>query len=147
MRTLCVGMLVVGLVGLPAGILRSQATPTAIHIVLPNEIQWQEDDPDFSHADMLGNPGGPGLYMFRSKGKDGSILPPHWHPGDEHFTVISGTFLVGVGDKFDEQALQAIPTGAHAVIPANVHHFCKNRGETVIEIYGEGPFAKTDLRF
>src|SRR5439155_13268059 len=121
---------------------QNQAVPSSSQkIVLPSEIKWQKDSGGFSHADMLGNPDAPGLYMFRSKGEDGSILPPHWHPGDENVTVISGTFLVGFGDKFDEHALQEVPTGAHLFIPAKMQHFAKNKRETVIEIYGEGPFA------
>jgi quercetin dioxygenase-like cupin family protein len=62
---------------------------------------------------------------------------------DENATVLSGTFLVGIGDNIDEHALQAIPTGGHFFIPANVHHFCKNKGETVIEIFGVGPSTST----
>jgi hypothetical protein len=39
-----------------------------------------------------------------------------------------------------------VPTGAHMLIPAKMHHFCKNKGETVIEIVGEGPFASNPLK-
>jgi anti-sigma factor ChrR (cupin superfamily) len=45
----------------------------------------------FFHADMLGNPDNPGLYMFLSKEHDGATLPPHWHSGDENVTILSGT--------------------------------------------------------
>jgi hypothetical protein len=55
-------------------------------------------------------------------------------------TVLGGTFLVGIGDKFDEQRLQGVTSGGHLFTPAKVHHFAKNKGETVIEIFREGPF-------
>src|SRR5207253_1666720 len=54
-----------------------------------------------------------------------------------------GTFLVGIGDNFDEHALEAVPTGGYLFIPANVHHFVKIKGETVWEVFGEGPFTYT----
>jgi hypothetical protein len=31
----------------------------------------------------------------------GYSVPPHWHPRDEHLTVISGTFMLGFGDRID----------------------------------------------
>jgi hypothetical protein len=59
--------------------------------------------------------------------------------------VLSGTFLVGFGDKFDEHALQAVPAGGYLLIPGNVHHFVKIKGETVWEVFGEGPFTYTSV--
>jgi len=121
---------------------RSQGAPALTHrIVLPGDIKWQSDGGGFFHADILGNPDKPGLYMFLSKGRDGAILPPHWHTRDENLTVLSGTFLVGIGDNFDERALQAVPTGGYLLLPGNVHHFGKIKGETVWEVFGEGPFT------
>jgi len=49
--------------------------------------------------------------------------------------------MVGIGDNFDEHALQAVPAGGYILIPGNVHHFCKIKGETVWEVFGEGPFT------
>jgi len=37
---------------------------------------------------------------------DGFKIQPHWHPKVEHVTVISGTFNVGMGDKFDQTAIR-----------------------------------------
>ena len=87
----------------------------------------------------------PGLYMFLNKAQDGATLPPHWHSQDEHLIVLSGTFLMGIGDIFDEHALQAVPASGYIFTPANVHHFCKTKGETVWEVLGEGPFTYTSV--
>lgn len=121
---------------------RSQNAP--VHrIVLPADVKWQGVGNGTSYADMLGNPDNPGIYMFLNKGQDGTTLQPHWHSRDENLLVLSGTFLVGMGDTFDEHALQAVPAGGYLFIPANVHHFCKIKGETVWEVFGEGPFTST----
>jgi hypothetical protein len=92
---------------------------------------------------MLGNPDNPGFYMSLNKAQDGAILHPHWHSRDENLIVLSGTFLMGIGDNFDEHALKAVPAGGYIFTPANVHHFCKTKGETVWEVFGEGPFTYT----
>jgi len=91
----------------------------------------------------LGNPDNPGLYIFLNKAQDGAILHPHWHSRDENLIVLSGTFLMGIGDNFDDRALQAVPAGGYIFTPANVHHFCKTKGETVWEVFGEGPLGYT----
>ena len=96
-----------------------------------------DDLPGFSHADIFGAYHRPGLYIFRTKGPAGSVLPPHWHPHDEHVTVISGTFLIGSGNKFDEHALEELPPGSHFCVPARMPHFGKNKDEVVLELYGE----------
>jgi hypothetical protein len=90
---------------------------------------------------MLGNPDNPGLNMFLNKGQDGATLQPHWHSRDENVIVLSGTFLVGIGDNFDEHALQAVPNGGYLLIPANVHHFVNIQGERILGSFGEGPFT------
>jgi len=120
----------------------SQSTPALSHrIVLPGDIKWQGGGGGLFYADMLGNPDHPGLYVFLNKAQDGMTLPPHWHSRDENVTVLSGTFLVGIGDNFDEHALQAVPAGGYIFIPGNVHHFGKVTGGTGWEIFGEGPFT------
>jgi quercetin dioxygenase-like cupin family protein len=123
---------------------QSQSTP-AHRIVLPGDIKWHDDGGGFFGAVMLGNSSNPGLYMFLNKGQDGATLEPHWHSRDENVMVLSGTFLVGFGDKFDEHALQAVPAGGYLLIPGNVHHFVKIKGETVWEVFGEGPFTYTSV--
>ena len=45
-------------------------------------------------------------FVIRIQGKDGAKVPPHWHPTDENVTVLRGTFLVGMGDHYDEAKLQ-----------------------------------------
>jgi quercetin dioxygenase-like cupin family protein len=125
---------------------QSQNTPAPTpRIVLPNDVQWHDDGGGAFGAVMLGNPQNPGFYMFLNKAQDGYTIPPHWHSRDENLIVLSGTFLMGGGDNFDEHALKAVPAGGYILTPANVHHFCKTNGETVWEVFGEGPFTYTSV--
>jgi hypothetical protein len=45
---------------------------------------------------------------------------PHRHPEDRVYTVISGIFYIGLGDKFDAEKLQAYPPRS-VIIPAWQH--------------------------
>src|SRR5712671_1698303 len=40
-----------------------------------------------------------GYEIFRQAGPEGSGPPPHYHPWDESFYVVSGNIAFGVGDK------------------------------------------------
>ena len=94
----------------------------AHHLMLtPDEIKWEPFPalrPGVERALLSGDPDKPGSpFVFRIKLPDGAKVAPHWHPVDEHVTVISGTFLYGVGEKFDESALRELPPGSYAFMP------------------------------
>jgi quercetin dioxygenase-like cupin family protein len=77
---------------------------------------------------------------------------PHTHPTAERLTVISGTFSVGMGEKFDPKAMEQMGPGSYVVLPANMAHFAKSARDSVVQIDSEGPFqinyvnATDDLR-
>jgi hypothetical protein len=55
--------------------------------------------------------------------------------------VISGTFNIGMGEKFDKSAAQAMPAGSFGHWPAGMKHFAWADGETIIQIHGIGPWG------
>jgi hypothetical protein len=52
---------------------------------------------------------------------------PHRHPEDRVYTVISGTFYIGLGEEFDADKLQAYPPGAVIVLPGSVTRWARER--------------------
>jgi hypothetical protein len=50
-------------------------------------------------AVIHGDPMGKGDYTIRLKFPPGYTFPAHYHPNSEHLTVLSGVFLLGMGDK------------------------------------------------
>ena len=56
--------------------------------------------------------GSPFVIRFRYSTK--SRIPPHWHPVDEHLTVLSGTFRIGMGEDGAEASATALGGGAYA---------------------------------
>jgi quercetin dioxygenase-like cupin family protein len=96
-------------------------------------------------AVLQGDPSTPGaVFTVRLRFPNGYVLPAHWHPTDENVTVISGTFLVGIGDKFNRAALlPAFHPGDFTTAPANVNHFATVKGRTVVQVHAVGPFQLT----
>jgi hypothetical protein len=70
-------------------------------------------------------------------------LPAHWHPAVERVTVLSGTFHMGVGDKFDEAKVMALTVGSLAIMQPKTNHFALTREETVVQLHGVGPWGIT----
>jgi len=72
----------------------------------------------------------------------GVKLAPHRHPEDRVYTVISGIFYIGLGDRFDESKLSAYPPGSVIVLPGDTAHFHWARsGEYVSQVSGIGPLG------
>src|SRR5262245_13103211 len=80
-------------------------------------IAWKDGPPSLPKGAQIavleGDPNKEGPFVFRVKVPDGYRIPPHTHPKTERVTIISGTFKLGMGEKFDEKALQAMPAGTY----------------------------------
>jgi quercetin dioxygenase-like cupin family protein len=94
-------------------------------------------------AVVSGDPGKPGPFTVQLSMPDGYKIKPHTHPTDESVTVVDGTFLVGMGDKWDPAKAKPMATGATGAIPANMAHFAQAKGKTVVQVASTGPFAMT----
>jgi quercetin dioxygenase-like cupin family protein len=73
----------------------------------------------------------------------GYRIAPHWHPTDEHVTVLFGTFALGMGDEFDKATMKDLPAGGYALLPAEMHHYALAKTEATVQVHGMGPFALT----
>ena len=81
-----------------------------------------------------------GDYTMRLKMPGGYRIAPHSHPNRENVTVITGTFKVGMGDRFDESKMGDFPDGSFAYLDPDMHHYAKASGEVVVQIHGASPF-------
>ena len=110
-----------------------------------SEIEWADGPPSLPKGAQIavleGDPGKEGPFVFRVKVPDGYRISPHTHPKVERITVIAGTFNIGMGEKFDPQAMQAMPAGTYGYWPANMTHFVSVTGETVLQFHGTGPWS------
>jgi len=94
-------------------------------------------------AVLQGDPGKAELFTVRLDMPEGYRILPHFHPTDEHITVIAGTFLVGMGDSVDVAHALALPAGGFITAGASMHHWAVTRGHTVVQVHAMGPFALT----
>jgi hypothetical protein len=78
--------------------------------VLSEDVDWQPF-PSFPPAARLavvvGDPSRAAPYVVRVKLPSGVRLMPHRHREDRVYTVMSGVFYIGVGERFDDGKLQA----------------------------------------
>ena len=113
----------------------------------PKDLKWGDPPPVFekgaSFTLVSGDPSKEGLYVVRLKMPAGYRINPHWHPTDEHVTVISGTFMVGMGEKFDKATMHELPAGGYALLPAQMRHYAMAKNAAVVQVHGMGPFALT----
>lgn len=124
---------------------RATAPAAAPHIALtPADLQWGPAPPVLPAGAQVavldGDPFKPGFFSMRLKMPDGYRIAPHWHPTDEHVVVVQGTLKIGMGDRHDDAAARQLPAGGFTKLPKQMHHYAGAKGETVIQIYGEGPF-------
>jgi quercetin dioxygenase-like cupin family protein len=131
-----------------SGFAGAQAPPAPAHILMaPTEVKWGDPPPVFekgmSFSVVSGDPSKPGIYVVRAKMPAGYKIAPHWHPTDEHVTVLSGTFALGMGEKFDKASLKKLPAGGYALLPADMRHFAMATTAATIQVHGEGPFTLT----
>src|SRR6266496_2060007 len=94
-------------------------------------------------AVLQGDPSQTALFTVRLDMPTGYKIPPHFHPTDEYLTVISGTFLVGMGDSLNVAKASVMPAGAFGTVGANMHHYAIARGKTVVQVSAMGPFVLT----
>lgn len=96
---------------------------------------------------VAGTPGAAGVYAFRVRLPSGFQVMPHSHPEDRLYTVLSGTFTIGLGDAMDSTRLIRLGPGQTYVLPAGtVHYHWMVAGGSTFQVSGSGPTATTYLR-
>ena len=125
------------------------ANPADDHAAIASgdDVKWGPPPPVLPAgaevAVLAGDPAAAGLITLRVKMPAGYTVAPHWHPTDEHVTVLSGSLSLGMGDKVDLAAATTLSAGGYVVAPANMHHFATSKDGAVIQINLMGPFAIT----
>lgn len=113
--------------------------------ILPDDIDWKPFPafpPSVRLAVVVGEPSQEGRYVIRVKVPHDVKLMPHMHPEDRVYTVLSGIFYIGLGDRFEADELQAYPPGSVIILPGNTPHFhWAKSGEYVSQVSANGPLG------
>lgn len=91
-------------------------------------------------AILLGNPTGTGFYVTRLKEAPNYRILPHTHPERQNLTVLSGTYYLGLGTKFNRSSATAYHAGSFISIPAHVAHYAfVGSAGAIVQEDGMGP--------
>lgn len=135
---------------LPLGAIAAHAQSPSVqqaHVLTPEHLNWGPAPailPAGARLAVLdGDPSKAGPYTMRLDMPAGYRIPPHFHQVNEHVTVISGAFQVGMGDTFDAGKLTTLAHGTFGAIPPGMRHFARADKATVIQLHGVGPWGLT----
>ena len=132
------------LLGMSSARAASELNPKAITITLPADIKWNKGRGS-EQAILAGDPTKPGLYVVLQKWLPHNNSRPHRHPNDRFITVISGTWWVNTGPKYDLEGMQPVPAGSFVKHFGNeIHYDGAKDAECILEIVGMGPATSTD---
>ena len=114
---------------------------SAVDFQTPADIKWVRNAAGTNEqAVLFGDPTKPGPYVVRLRWFPGNMSRPHFHENDRYFVVISGTWWVGTGEKFDPGSTVSVPAGSYVIYYAGkVHYDGAKDEETVIQVWGMGP--------
>lgn len=121
----------------------ADAVPPQGLMLTPSHLQWKPNPrvAGLEVASIQGDASRPGPYVQRVRFPAGQVVQAHSHPDDRTYTVISGTWYIGWGPKFDSTRLTALPAGSFYTEPAGVPHFIATREDVEVQISGTGPTA------
>jgi quercetin dioxygenase-like cupin family protein len=133
--------------GQPAAHDHQASELTPVVILRPEQLDWKPAGvlpPGASMAIVEGSPAEPGFFALRLKLPPGYRIPPHHHPAVERVTVLEGTFFLGHGEAWDDDALEAHETGSYLSMPVGMRHFAAaGDEEVVIQLASIGPWGIT----
>jgi quercetin dioxygenase-like cupin family protein len=119
-----------------------------IRAMTVDSIEFKPDAavPGVATALIAGNPKQGPTYTIRAKFSPNTRVPAHFHPDQRVVTVISGTYYLGSGEKFDESAMKAYGPGTVILVPAGAPHFSASREDgAVVQESGDGATGITLL--
>jgi len=118
----------------------NSARAHAAVLIPPDDLRWVRHGDEYETAVLLGDPDAVGgLYVMRYRILVACDVPAHWHPEDEHVTVIAGEVFLGFGERFSGADLRPLAAGSYAMIPRKRPHFTQYTAGTIVQVHGIGP--------
>ncbi|MEW5863765.1 MAG: cupin domain-containing protein [Pseudomonadota bacterium] len=113
--------------------------------VTPKDLKW--NDTPLIKGGKVAVIEGPldqaGPFTLRIRFPAKGMIAPHFHGSIEHVTVVSGTFNIGHGEKFDKAKTKPLGPASVAIMQPKVPHYAWVDKETEIQVHGVGPWTVT----
>jgi hypothetical protein len=113
----------------------------AVQPFKPSDLKWVRNAAGTQErAVLFGDPSKPEPYVARIKWLPGNMSRPHFHQNDRHFVVISGTWWLGSGEKYDPDSTVPVGPGTYVYHKAKgIHYDGSKNEEVIIQVWGIGP--------
>jgi quercetin dioxygenase-like cupin family protein len=138
----CLGFVLVAVI---ASVRAQEGQPSSHALLTEADLKWGQAPPALpkgaSLAVVSGDPSKTGPFTIRIKFPAGYKIAPHWHPTDEHLTILGGTVALGMGDKADPAAMKELSAGGFAQMPAEMRHYLTAKTDATVQVHGLGPFV------
>jgi hypothetical protein len=143
MRMLMTGLVCNVSVLLSGVALAAEPDPKILGHTLPANVQWLDNAARTNQtAKIYGDPSKPGPYAMLIRWKAGNMSRPHFHENDRFFVVLSGTWWVGTGPKFDPASTTPMPAGTLVThFARGIHYDGAKDTDAVIALHGMGPVS------
>src|SRR5256885_1014107 len=86
---------------------KKKGAPEAL-LINAADVKWGDPPPALPKGAQLavlhGDPSKKAPFSLRFKMPDDYKIPGHWHTKDEQLTILSGTFILHMGDNMDAPA-------------------------------------------
>jgi hypothetical protein len=80
------------------------------------------------------------LYVVLQKWLPHNNSRPHYHANDRFITVLSGTWWVNTGAKYDPEGFKPVPAGSFVThFAKEIHYDGAKDAECILQIVGIGP--------
>lgn len=136
--------LLVGMFAWLGSVKAGDLDPKALAYQLPNQIKWVNNANGSKQAVVVGDPEKPGLYVVLYTWPAHKMSRPHFHPNDRFIIVISGTWWVGTGSKYDPDSTVPMPAGTFVThFGKQIHYDGAKDQDAILQIVGMGPGTAT----
>jgi mannose-6-phosphate isomerase-like protein (cupin superfamily) len=119
--------------------------PKAVTFIAPADIKFVRNAAGTSEqAVLFGDPTKPGPYVIQLRWFPGNMSRPHFHTNDRFFVVLSGTWWLGTGTKFDPDSTVPVKPGTFVFHKGGeIHYDGAKDEEALIQVWGIGPLTNT----
>jgi quercetin dioxygenase-like cupin family protein len=119
---------------------QAEIDPKSITIVPFDKLNFPGDPSKPQIATVFGDSTKPGLYGIVIKWPPHATSRPHSHPNDRYVTVLSGTWWINTGAKYNPEASIPMKPGSFVIHHAGEIHYDATKDDpAMIYIVGMGP--------
>ena len=119
---------------------RAEIDPKSITIVPFDKLDFKGKPGGVQIATVFGDADKPGMYGIVMKWPPHINTRPHSHPNDRYITVLSGTWWINTGTKFQPEGMIPMKPGSFIIHHAGEVHYDGTKDEpAMIYIVGMGP--------